>query len=59
MFRVCRSYQEAVMVQENSSNAMQGIGASLKSWRAMGGLTADELAQSVGVSNLTDRKSVV
>ena len=41
------------MVQENSSNAMQGIGASLKSWRAMGGLTADELAQSVGVSRDT------
>ena len=35
------SYQEAVMVQENSSNAMQGIGASLKSWRAMGGLYSD------------------
>ena len=38
------------MVQENSSNAMQGIGASLKSWRAMGGLTADELAQ-LGLSD--------
>lgn len=36
-----------------SSNSMQRIGSSLKTWRALSGRTADELAESIGVSRDT------
>ncbi len=41
------------MTREASSEAMRRIGLSLKSWRAMGGVTADELAEAIGVSRDT------
>ena len=41
------------MTKEASADAMRDIGKSLKAWRAMSGLTADELAGAIGVSRDT------
>ena len=40
------------MTREASSEAMRRIGLSLKSWRAMGGVTAEELAVCEGCADL-------
>lgn len=41
------------MTSSASEDAMQSIGQSLKTWRAISGVTADDLAKSVGVSRDT------
>ena len=41
------------MAKENTIGSMQRIGGSLKAWRAISGMTADELAGDVGVSRDT------
>ena len=42
------------MTREASSDAMRRIGLSLKSCRAKGGVTADELAEAIGVTIRTN-----
>ncbi|MGN0056356.1 MAG: alpha-amylase family glycosyl hydrolase [Atopobiaceae bacterium] len=41
------------MTSSASEDAMQSIGQSLKTWRAISGVTADDLARTVGVSRDT------
>lgn len=41
------------MVRDASTDAMRKIGSSLRAWRAIGGLTSDELATGIGVSRDT------